>query len=90
MIKGMTREKKQKFLLLIPLAIIAGFLIYSWITFLCTDIIATWRHYLALGLFVLFIYLYLKSFKKALLATGIYLLLATFNAYSMTPEISGW
>jgi hypothetical protein len=87
----MTREKKQKILLLIPLAIITGLLIYSWITFLLTDITATWRHYLALGLFAVLVYLYLKSFTKTIIAIGLYLLLATLNALSMTPErITGW
>ena len=36
-IKSMTREKRQKVLLLIPLGIITGLLIYSWTTFLLTD-----------------------------------------------------
>jgi hypothetical protein len=83
----MTREKKQKMLLLIPLGIITGLLIYSWTTFLLTDITATWQHYLALGLFAILVYLYFKSFQKTVIATGLYLLLATFNAFSMTPQI---
>jgi hypothetical protein len=83
----MTREKRQKVLLLIPLGVITGLLIYSWTTFLLTDITATWRHYLALGLFTILVYLYFKSFEQTVIATGIYLLLATFNALSMTPQI---
>ena len=79
---------KQKILLLIPLAIIAGLLIYSWATILLTDITATWQHYVALGLFVGLICLYFKSFNRAILATGLYLLMATCNAFSMTPAIS--
>jgi hypothetical protein len=87
----MTRKKKLKILLLIPLGIIAGLLIYSWTIFLLTDIIATWRHYLALGLFTILVYLYFRSFEKCVVATGVYLLLATFNALSMTPQIIlGW
>jgi len=87
----MTRETKHKILLLIPLAIITGLLIYSWTMFLLTDIAATWRHYLALGLFAVLVYLYFKSLTKTVVATGIYLLLATLNALSMTPEIiTGW
>ena len=79
---------KQKILLLIPLTIISGLLIYSWTTILLTDIIATWQHYLALGLYAVLVFLYFKSFTKTLIATGLYLLLATFNVFSITPGIS--
>ena len=83
----MTREKRQKVLLLIPLGIITGLLIYSWTTFLLTDTTASWRHYLALGLFTVLVYLYFNSFEQTVIATGLYLLFATFNAFSMTPQI---
>lgn len=90
-------EKKQKILLGIPLAIIAGLLIYSWTTFLLTDMTATWRNYLALGFFAVLVYPYFKSFAKTIIGTGFYLLLATFNAFSQTPQkitflvwISNW
>jgi len=87
----MVREKKQKIFLLIPLGIIAGLIIYSWISFLVTDMKPTWRHYSALVLFAVLVYLYFKSFTKIVIATGLYLLLATLNASSMTPEIiTGW
>ncbi len=87
----MTREKKQKILLLIPLGLITGLIIYSWISFLLTDMTPTWRHYSALVLFAVLVYLYFKSFAKTVIATGLYFLLATLNALSMTPErITGW
>ena len=83
----MTREKKQKICLLIPLGIITGLIIYSWVSFLLTDIMPTWRHYSALVLFAVLVYLYFKSFTKTIIATGLYLLLATLNGLSITPEI---
>ena len=87
----MTREKKQKISLLIPLGTITGLIIYSWIAFLLTDMTSTWRHYLALGLFAVLVYLYFKNFTKTIIATGLYLLLATLNVLTMTPErITGW
>ena len=87
----MAREKKQKFLLLIPLGIITCLIIYSWVSFLLTDMTPTRRHNLTLGLFAVLVYLYLNSFTKTIIATGLYLLLATLNALSMTPErITGW
>jgi len=79
---------KKKILLLIPLIIITGLLIYCWTTILFTDIIATWQHYVALGLFAVLVFLYFKSFSKTVIATGLYLLVATFNGLSMTPEIN--
>jgi hypothetical protein len=55
---------------------------------LFTDIIATWQHYVALVLFAVLVLMYFKSFSKCLLATGFYLLIATFNGLSMTAEIN--
>lgn len=78
---------KQKILLSIPLSIVAGFLIYCWITILSTDILATWRHYIALVLFFVLILLYLKSFALTVIGTGLYLLFATLNVLSITAEI---
>ena len=87
----MTREKKQTVLLLIPLGIITCLIIYSWVSFLLTDMTPTWRHYIALGLFAVLVYLYFKGLKKTVIATGLYLLLATLNVLSLTPEtITGW
>jgi len=79
---------KQKVLLLIPLAIIAGLLIFCWMTILFTDEVATWRNYMALALFFGLIYLFFKSFKKTLLATGIYLIFGTCNLLTITPSVT--
>jgi hypothetical protein len=79
---------KQKILLLTPLTIIAGLLIYTWATILFTDIDATWRHYSGLVLFVILIFLFLKSFKKAVLGTGIFLILGTCNLLTLTPSVT--
>ena len=52
---------------------------------------ATWRNYLALGFFAVLVYPYFKSFAKTIIGTGFYLLLATFNAFSQTPQkITFW
>ena len=81
----MTKEKKQ---ILIPIIIVGLLLVYCWTTILTTDILATWRHYVGLILFIGLGLLFLKSVTKATIATGIYLLLATFNAITMTSEIN--
>ncbi len=77
---------RQKILILIPLLIITVSLIYCWTIILTTDILATWRHYLGLVLFLVFIGLFYKS-EKIIIATGIYLLLATINLLVITPGI---
>lgn len=79
---------RQKFFLLIPLIISAGLLIYCWTIILSKDTLATWRHYVGLGLFLILTFLYFKSFKLTIIGTGIYFLLATFNILSMTAEIT--
>ena len=77
---------KKKILLLIPLIIIGVLIAYSWITLLIQEYIPIWRHYIALSLFALLIFLYIKNFTKAVIATGIYLLLGTCNFLSLTAS----
>lgn len=79
---------KKKTLLLIPIIIIAGLIIYSWAIILFTEVIATWRHYLALALIVGLIFLFFKNFKKAIIGTGIYLILGTCNLLALTPSVT--
>lgn len=79
---------KQKILLLISLALIAGLLIYCWIIILFTNINATWRHYLAFLLFIGLIFLFYKSLTKAVLGTGLYLIIGTCNFLALTPSIT--
>ena len=79
---------KTKILLLITLAIIASFLLYCWAIILTTEVLATWRHYAGLILFVPLVFLFFLDVRKAILATGTYLLLGTFNALAITPAIT--
>ncbi len=78
---------KQKVFLLIPLIIIAGFIVYCWTIIFATDILATWRHYVGLGLFLILIFFYFKSSKLAIIGTGLYLFLGTINVLSISAEI---
>jgi hypothetical protein len=50
-------------------------------------VIAGWQHYLALVLFTGLIVLYFKSYRKALIARGLYLILGTCNLVVLTPLI---
>jgi hypothetical protein len=79
---------RQKTLILIPLVIVAGLLIYCWTTILTTDLLANWRHYTGLILFLVLAFLFFKSITKTIPATGIFLLLATHNLLAFTPRIT--
>lgn len=79
---------KSKKLALIPLVLVAVLLAYCWTVILTTEILATWRHYVGLILFIGLITLFFKSIAKATVATGFYLLLGTFNVLALTAEIN--
>jgi hypothetical protein len=78
---------KQKILILIPLVLIAVILTYCWTVILKTEILATWRHYAGLIFFAGIAFLFFKSINKAIVATGVFLLFATFNLLTLTTEI---
>ena len=78
---------KQKILILLPLLVIGGLIIYSWIIILFTNVMATWQHWTALLLFIVIAFLFFKNFKWAVLATGVYLILGTINLLSLTPSV---
>jgi hypothetical protein len=80
--------KKEKILALIPLTIAGGLLIYTWSIFLFTDIVATWRHYVGLLLFLPLPYLQIKKFEAGLWATGSYFMVGTCNLLSLTPDVT--
>ena len=80
--------KKQKNLALIPLLIVSGLLIYTWSIIIFTDIVATWRHYVGLLLFLPLPYLQIKKFEAGLWATGSYFIVGTCNLFSLTPDIT--
>lgn len=77
---------KQKVLAFIPLVIAAGLLLYTWSIIIFTEIEATWKHYIALLLFLTLLYLQFKNFKLGLFATGIFLILGTCNLFNLTPS----
>ena len=79
---------KQKILILIPLSLIIVILTYCWAVILTTEILATWRHYLGLIFFIAIIFLFFKNMVGVIVATGVYLLLATFNILAITPEMA--
>lgn len=81
--------KRRKIFVIIPVAIVALLLIYTWIIFLTTSYIAVINHYLGLILFIPVVYFLLKdkSFKKTLLSIGIYLVLGLINLLSFLPVI---
>ena len=81
----MSKEKKLHLSILI---IIGGILLYCWSIILFTEIEATWRHYLAVILFIPILILFKKDFKKDILFTGVYLILGTCNLLTLTPSVT--
>ena len=80
----------RKIISLIPFLIICGIVIHTWVEFITTDYIATWRHYLALIAVAINAALYFVRYKQALLLTGLILILATFNLLSFFYDIKTW
>jgi hypothetical protein len=80
---------KQKILASISLIIIFCIIAYTWGVILFTDILATWRHYVGLILFIPLPWLLIKNVKLAIKATGIYLILGILNLLTLTPDIVG-
>lgn len=78
---------KPKILLFIPLAVVAGFLIYTWWQIMFVTHWATWRHYTGLILFVAVLYLMFTNFKIAVVAAGVYLIIGTLNLLSITQDV---
>ena len=81
---------KRKIFILIPLVLILGILINTWLQVIGVageQFIPAIRHYLALILFVPLVWYFLKDIKRCILYTGIYLLLATFYLIALLPDI---
>jgi hypothetical protein len=79
---------KSKILLLVILIIIGVHLAFTWTNIIFTEYVATWQHYLALIFFFPLIFFFRYEFKKAVLFTGIYLILGTCNLLALTPFIT--
>ncbi len=78
---------KRKILLLLPLAVIASFIIYTWCVIMSGNIIATWRHYIGLVLLIVVIYILARSFTTGVVATGVYLIIGLLNLLTITPDV---
>jgi hypothetical protein len=72
---------------MIPYIIVCIMLSYTWYIILSTEYQATWKHYVALGIVVVNFVAYLMRFNFGLAITGALLLLATFNAVGLLPDI---
>lgn len=76
----------KKWIAYIPLLIITLILMQTSFTFIFEDDAPTRSHYMAMLLLIPLIYLQIKNLKKGILATGIYLICATFTVISITPS----
>jgi|SRR5215471_17205291 len=78
---------KKRILVLIPLLIIAGLLVYSWAIILFTDVIAVWQHYIALLFFFVLAFLFFRNLERATFVVPVYLLIGTINLLTLTPSV---
>lgn len=76
----------KRFLALAPFLILAAIALYNLFEFVFMDYVTGWRHRLAFGLLAVNACLYFYRFRPAIVATGIILLLATFNLLSFYTE----
>ncbi|MFT3826218.1 MAG: hypothetical protein QM731_20005 [Chitinophagaceae bacterium] len=77
---------KQKGLFLASFLLVAGTVLYEWVKMLVTDTTAQWPHYLAVIFLGVVVLLYVKSFAKAVVALGAYLVLAFFDLFWLTAD----
>lgn len=79
--------RKRRIQFLIPVIIIIGLLLYTWYCVLVESYIIQIRQYLGLILFIPVLYCWYKdkTLAKPIVATGIYLVLATVNILSYLP-----
>ena len=76
---------KKKLIQVIPVIVLAGILIYTWFIIGTTDYFATIKHQIGLGLFLAIVALCFLKFKYGVIFTGLFLVLASFNAISIFP-----
>lgn len=81
------RSKKYQLIHAIPFLILFLLVLYTWFIFLSTNYVATWRHYLLLVLVLINLILYYRWFNKAILTTGMILILFTFFLLPPFKEI---
>jgi len=77
---------KQRTLLLIPLGLTAIELIYSWIIIFSEHIIAEWRQYLGIGLFIIIAFLFFRKIIACTVLLGVFLLMASFNMVVISSD----
>lgn len=75
---------KQKIRILIPTILTATALVYCWTVLLINNFIPSWKHYVALGLFIIIILLAWKRIISLMISLGIYLLFASFHLISLS------
>ena len=78
---------KQKILLLIQLVIIGGLLMYTWIIFLSSKVVGSWRQYASTVLFIILVFLFFKNFKASVFGAAFYLVLCSFNLLALAPSL---
>jgi hypothetical protein len=81
-------NKTMKIIRSLPFLALVGISIYTWLTFVTSEYIATVQHIAGLVLTLINLPLYFIRLKIALNFTGAILLFATFNLLAFFPDIS--
>jgi hypothetical protein len=78
---------RQLIYLLIPILVICGFVLSSWIKFMNSQYMPQWQHYVALTGTILIIVLLFTNRRICFIATGLFLLLGIFRCLSLTTVV---
>jgi len=80
-------KKKSQLLQISPFLTLAAIVAYTWFIFLTTGYMADWRHYILLVLMITNGYLYSRNFRKAIVMSGVILILCSFFLLPPFKEI---
>lgn len=80
----------KKYLKAYPFVVVMSITLSTWIDFIATDDVATFKHYITLALLLANAACYFVKYKQAILITGALLVLATLNLLSFYAKTNTW
>lgn len=83
----MNHISKKHLLDLIPLIVLAIYVIVLLVTVVSTDIVLNWKHYLGFGFLIITIITVFKNHQLGTLSLGLILLLGYFGLWSLSPKL---
>jgi hypothetical protein len=77
----------KRLLPFIPFSIAIATIVRCWIEIATSNLIAQWQHYSAIAFAAIAIYFAFRGFLYSVISVGIFFILGTMNAFSMTSSI---